>query len=278
MDIKKSGVSSLDPFIIPTDVTFVIKQGDDADAEVSVHKFIIAMGSPVFAAQFCGKFKETKERVVVEDTTKEAFATMIDFVYGKTVDWNNVTVEEVFAIANMAEKYQVDDLMVKVKEVAAEFPVVDNDDAVTIAASASEFSQFEGLRDLFLIRCNSFLRLTLLQYQDIVKFADKYAGTDKSETVLKLKAMMKGKDIEVKNCCEKKSCRRGKPILSLSDIKRGDTVKMSRGFWAGREATVKGIIDVWTVYVEIEGLSGLVCGSLNTDDDGVPSTFLFCNC
>jgi len=263
----------LDPSVLPTDVTFVIKQGD-TEAEVTAHKFIIAMGSPVFAAQFYGKFKETKDRIDVKDTTKEAFATMIDFIYGKTVDWNNATVEKVFAIANMAEKYQVDDLMVKVKKVAAEFPVVDNDDAVTIAATASEFSQFEGLRDMFLIRCNSFLRLTLLRYRDIVNLADKYAGTDKSETVLKMIAMMKGKDEEVKSCCEKGSCRRGKPILRLSDISVGDTVKITRdAVWAGREAIVKNLKGgMWEI--EIEGMSDFV---YMFNKERVPK-FLFCKC
>merc|ERR1719318_2222176 len=113
-----------------------------------------------------------------------------------------MTVEKIFAIANLAEKYQVDVLMKKVEEVAVEYPVLDRDDAVAIASTAREYNQFESLRDLFLTRCSSFLESNMLQPEDFVKLAKKFADTDKCETVMKLIAMMK-----VKNC------RRGQPPM-----------------------------------------------------------------
>ena len=161
MDVRKSEIV-LDPSVVPTDVTFRFKQGD-TQATVGAHKVIIAMGSPVFAKQFYGKLKETKEEIDIEETTQQSFKTMIDYIYGKTMDWKSMTVEQVFAIGNLAERYQVDELMKKVKEVAMLFPVVDSNDAVAIASTAREFSHFEGLRDVFLTRCSNFLKLTLKQ-------------------------------------------------------------------------------------------------------------------
>jgi len=265
----------LDPSVAPTDVTFVFKQGG-TEAEVRAHKLILAMGSPVFAAEFYGKLKETKDRIDVEDTTKEAFETMVDYIYGKGVDLDYAPVYKVFAVANMAEKYQINDLIMRVQEVAMEYPVDDEYEAVTIAATAREFGQFEGLRDLFLTRCEGFLKSTLLGSEDIIKFANRYADTDKSDTVLKLIAMMKE---EVKNCCEnKESCRRGKPIRMWKDIAAGDTVKMNVGKWAGQE----GIVSIFneTVFVRFEGATHPV-SVVYLKEDGHPRghpMLLFCKC
>jgi len=281
MDIRKSKIS-MNPSVLPTDVTFVFKQGD-GEAEVKAHKFVIAMGSPVFATQFYGKFKETKDRIAMEDTTKDAFETMIEYIYGNTVDWGNMTVEKVFAIANMAEKYQVGNLMNEVNEAAVDFSVVDNDDAVAIASAAREFSQFEGLRNLLLKRCSSYLKTTL---QDIVELVAKYADTDKSETVFKLIAMMNDVKVEkVENCCRKESCRRGQPILDTADLSEGDTVAFNPDsnimhcFDEGEEeGIVVEIEDHDFIYVKVHhGNSSLGFFMQDEDKRGTPC-FLFCKC
>ena len=282
MDIRKSEIV-LDPSVVPTDVTFRFKQGD-TQATVGAHKVIIAMGSPVFAKQFYGKLKETKEEIDIEETTQQSFKTMIDYIYGKTMDWKSLTVEQVFAIGNLAERYQVDELMKKVKEVAMVFPVVDSNDAVAIASTAREFSQFEGLRDVFLTRCSNFLKLTLKRSQDFVEFADKFADTDKCETVVKLIAMMKGENVEVKDCCGKESCRRGKPILQIFDISVGDRVTINPQLGCFVKYGQKG--SVGKVYVASTSCRDMV----EVDIDGYPGSgfyylscmgtpaFLFCKC
>jgi len=279
MDIRKSKIS-MNPSVLPTDVTFVFKQGD-GEAEVKAHKFVIAMGSPVFATQFYGKFKEPKDRIAMKDTTKEAFETMIEYIYGNTVDWVNMTVEKLFAIANMAEKYQVGNLMNEVDEAAVEFSVVDNDDAIAIASTAREFSQFEGLRDLLLKRCSSYLKTTL---QDIVELAAKYADTDKSDIVFKLIAMMNDvKAEEVENCCRKESCRRGQPILDTSDLSEGDTVAFSSDGYlrqyfdeGDEEGIVVEIVDHDFIHVKVHhGNSSF--GFFMKDQRGIPR-FSFCKC
>ena len=284
MDIRKSEIV-LDPSVVPNDVTFRFKQGD-TQATVGAHKVIIAMGSPVFAKQFYGKLKETKEEIDIEETTQQSFKTMIDYIYGKTMDWKSLTVEQVFAIGNLAERYQVDELMKKVKEVAMVFPVVDSNDAVAIASTAREFSQFEGLRDVFLTRCSNFLKLTLKRSQDFVEFADKFADTDKCETVVKLIAMMKGENVEVKDCGGKESCRRGKPILQIFDISVGDRVTINPQLGSfvkyGQEGIVRKISISSTscrdmVEVDLDGYAGSQSQFYYLSFMGTPA-FLFCKC
>ena len=284
MDIRKSEIV-LDPSVVPTDVTFRFKQGD-TQATVGAHKVIIAMGSPVFAKQFYGKLKETKEEIDIEETTQESFKAMIDYIYGKTLDWKSMTVEQVFAIGNLAERYQVPELMLNVMEVAMEFPVVDSNDAVAIASTAREFSQFEGLRDVFLTRCSNFLKLTLKRSQDFVEFADKFADTDKCETVVKLIAMMKGENVEVKDCCGKESCRRGKPILQIFDISVGDRVTINPQLGSfgkyGQEGIVRKISISSTscrdmVEVDLDGYAGSQSQFYYLSFMGTPA-FLFCKC
>ena len=284
MDIRKSEIV-LDPSRVPNDVIFRFKQGD-TQATVGANKVIIAMGSPVFAKQFFGKLKETKLEIDIEETTQQSFKTMIDYIYGKTMDWKSLTVEQVFDIGNLAERYQVDELMKKVKEVAMAFPVVDSIDAVAIASTAREFSQFEGLRDVFLTRCSNFLKLTLKQSKDFVEFADKFADTDKCEIVVKLIAMMKGENVEVKDCCGKESCRRGKPILQIFDISVGDRVTINPQLGSfvkyGQEGIVRKISIASTscrdmVEVDLDGYAGSQSQFYYLSFMGTPA-FLFCKC
>ena len=282
MDIRKSEIV-LDPSRVPNDVTFRFKQGD-TQATVGANKVIIAMGSPVFAKQFFGKLKETKLEIDIEETTQQSFKTMIDYIYGKTMDWKSLTVEQVFDIGNLAERYQVDELMKKVKEVAMVFPVVDSIDAVAIASTAREFSQFEGLRDVFLTRCSNFLKLTLKQSKDFVEFADKFADTDKCEIVVKLIAMMKGENVEVKDCCGKESCRRGKPILKIFDISVGDRVTINPQLGSFVKNSQKGIVG--GIHISSTSCGDMVAVVLDGYDYtvyyylshmGTPA-FLFCKC
>ena len=50
---------------------------------VSAHKFLLAGASPVFRRQFLGSLKESSDVVLIKDTTFEAFATMINYLYNR---------------------------------------------------------------------------------------------------------------------------------------------------------------------------------------------------
>ena len=61
---------------LPPDVIFVI-EGE----RVRAHKLLLAGVSPVFKGMFYGPMKETAEEIVVEETTFEAFDTMVKYIY-----------------------------------------------------------------------------------------------------------------------------------------------------------------------------------------------------
>ena len=67
--------------------------------------------------QFYGSLaKEDEETIVVKETTKESFETMVDFLYWKEIDCKVKTVEDLFNIAYMAEKYRIDAMTESVKK------------------------------------------------------------------------------------------------------------------------------------------------------------------
>ena len=214
MDIRKS-VVVLDPTEIPYDITFVI---EECGSKVMAHKFIMAMGSPVCIKQFYGELRENKDEIIIKNTTKEAFVTMVDLFYGKEVDLATKSIEKLFDIANMAEKYQVDALKKKLEEAALKYSLYDTNDVVIVGAIAEKFCQFEYLANAIQMRCSKFLSSILKVPDDFCGFADKYAGTELAGVALKLQAGIKHvkpalKLQAVKRCCKRKTCRRGKPIL-----------------------------------------------------------------
>ena len=282
MDIRKSGVM-LDPTEIPYDITFVI---EECGSKVMAHKFIMAMGSPVCMKQFYGELREKKGEIVIKSATKDAFVTMVDLFYGKEVDWASKSIEELFDIADMAEKYQVDALKEKLQVAAQKYPLQE-ENVVIVAAIAEKFGQFENLAKTILMRCSECLSSMLKVRDDFCGFADKYARTELAFAAFKLQAGMKHVKPSVKSCCELKTCRRGKPMLEINDFKVGERVKInpdSEDCFVtdvmrknSAEGTIKKIgVDDDLEYIYLHG-----------DDwykDGYPievenvATFLFCEC
>ena len=63
---------------------------------------------------------------------------MIFFAYGKDIDWQMLTVEELFDVANMAEKYHIEALTNQVKKAIANV-FLSEENIVSVAALAREF-------------------------------------------------------------------------------------------------------------------------------------------
>ena len=222
MDIRKTEIT-LDPSEIPYDITFVI---EECGSKVKAHKFILAMSSPVFKKQFYGELKETDDKIVIKDTSKDAFITMLDFFYCREVDWEKKTVEELFEIANMAEKYQVSSLKEKIPG-AVEFLEVNEENVVIIAAKAEEYSHFEYVANSILLKCREFLSSVLRVRGNYCKFAKKYAGSELTDVALKLIAGMENVNPTSKGCCKLNLCRRGKLMLETSDFVVGEKVQFN---------------------------------------------------
>ena len=276
MDIRKAEVT-LDPSEVPYDVTFVI---EECGSEVKAHKLIMAMGSPMCLKQFYGELKEIEGKIVIKSTTKDAFTTMVDFFYGKEVNWEKKTAEELFEIANMAEKYQVVALKEKIDWAARNCLHISEETVVTIAAVAKNYSQFEDLNNTILFKCTEFLSSILQVRDDCCEFAIKYSGTELSNVAFTLLAGMKNVKPPVKRCCELKTCRRGKPMLEITDFQVGDTVRFNPDGILGDhqvdEEIVKDIADTYDGVIYLDEDHWETYGYPIKYHDA--ATFLFCKC
>jgi len=276
MDITKSR-AVLDPSDIPYDVTFVI---DDCGFKVRAHKLIMAMGSPVCKQQFYGELKETKDEIVIKNTTRKAFAAMVDTFYGKEVEWMSMNAKEIFEIADMAEKYQVEAMKKDVEEALKEFPI-NEEDVVEVASIAEAYYEFETPSQILLLTCAKFLTSILLGQKDFIAFSSKYSETCYAEVVLKLFALMGEVIPPLPSCCGLSTCRRGKPMMVLSDFVEGETVKVNP---EGRDPKIKKerlrgieltVEEVWLGELYFDEV-GLPC-NVNVTYKGC-ANFLFCKC
>ena len=64
------------------DVTFSLPDG----SQLKAHKFVLAMASPVFEAQFFGPFADSSNNnpVTIKDVDSAAFRRLIDCIYCRT--------------------------------------------------------------------------------------------------------------------------------------------------------------------------------------------------
>eukprot|EP00092_Neocalanus_flemingeri_P021976 GFUD01023834.1.p1 GENE.GFUD01023834.1~~GFUD01023834.1.p1 ORF type:complete len:276 (+),score=62.66 GFUD01023834.1:52-879(+) len=192
--IKKSKLASLlgSSSLIPTDVTFEVRDEDDTVHVFKAHKHYLALVSDIFEAKFFGPMKETKETEVVEVTTSQAFGTMIDYVYDKDSRWEGKNVMELFEIANAADYYDVSGMMEKVTEVVAKVPI--NLATVVYLASIAELfsTMFNDVSQILLDKCASFLSQTLLTH--VLDFSGLFSpglfSPQHASTALRLHNMM----------------------------------------------------------------------------------------
>ena len=81
-----------------SDVNFVVKmsscENDDrcsvkkSKRVIPAHKFVLAIGSPVFFAMFYGKLAEKKESIDVVDCEYESLLELFRFLYSDEVNFN----------------------------------------------------------------------------------------------------------------------------------------------------------------------------------------------
>ena len=100
---------------IPTDVTFKFKRSNDS--EVSAHRMILAVVSPMFRDMFA-QMDIFDQEIIIEDTTAPAFRIIIDAIYSvKTIkeSLRGKTVDEIFAILYLVTYYRIPELVQAVK-------------------------------------------------------------------------------------------------------------------------------------------------------------------
>ena len=134
MDIRNSPMH-MDTAEIPFDVHFKFEDG----TMVRGHKMVLAMSSDVFKRQFYGFYKEDVEGdVVIKEANGEEFQIMIDFVYGRLIDFKKMNIEVLFATVNLAEKYNIKPLREAVYNAVLDY-LITEENVVTCAKESIYF-------------------------------------------------------------------------------------------------------------------------------------------
>ena len=81
---------------------------------IGAHKFILALGSPVFKMQFYGHFKEKDDQRVIRivDSSPEVFRVFIKCFY-EEVDISQLNIKFLCDLYYLGDKYNIEDLKVK---------------------------------------------------------------------------------------------------------------------------------------------------------------------
>ena len=93
-----------------SDVKFVAAKNDgqsESKQVISAHKFILAIGSPVFEAMFYGDLAETKDTIELPDCNYESLLELFRYIYSDEV---NLSGSNVMGVLYLAKKYIVPSL------------------------------------------------------------------------------------------------------------------------------------------------------------------------
>ena len=139
---------------------------------VSAHKFLLAGASPVFRRQFLGSLKESSDVVLIKDTTFEAFATMINYLYnppGKSFSLSHIKCPQgLCEIYNIAERYQLENLKLIVYAVLTALPI-SSENLLFAAGTAKRWYVFPNVSEMLLEKCATFLAEKMKTAEDVFK-------------------------------------------------------------------------------------------------------------
>ena len=93
-----------------SDVNFVAAKSDGESGSkqvIAAHKFILAIGSPVFEAMFYGELAETKDTIELPDCDSESLLELFRYMYSDKV---NLSGRNVMGVLYLAKKYMVPSL------------------------------------------------------------------------------------------------------------------------------------------------------------------------
>ena len=99
-----------------SDVKFVAANSNgksESTQVIAAHKFILAIGSPVFEAMFYGELAETKDTIELPDCDYESLLELFRYMYSDKV---NLSVSNVMGVLYLAKKYIVPSLADKCRE------------------------------------------------------------------------------------------------------------------------------------------------------------------
>ena len=147
---------------LPPDVSFRIKgDGEDGGKTFKAHKLLLAGVSPVFRQQFFGPMRDTEEVVEVEETTPEAFDTMLSYIYklpGKdTFSLGTQDCQKLFEILVLARKYMISNLETLTSSTLEEFAITRENMMFTATVATKYKKIFDDLCKALLVKCLEWL-------------------------------------------------------------------------------------------------------------------------
>ena len=153
------------------DVVFRVEEEGEV-GHIPAHKFLLAGASPVFRAQFYGPAKEHTAEVVIHGTTVKAFTTMMRFLYMDphpaefSLKDTASCPQSLCELVNLAEKYQVVDLLEVAKAALTDLPVTE-ENLLLIATTAKNYAFFEDVSKILTSKCKAFLSSKLSSANDV---------------------------------------------------------------------------------------------------------------
>ena len=197
------------------------------EGEVPAHKFLLALASPVLRRGFHSSHFEENNKIDMKDTTLNAFKAMMSIMYMRPVNFKDMSVDEIFELENLAERYDLPKLKAKLKQ---EFEIMRlvKESVVEVAKTAMKFHLLEEASLAVLDNCAKTLNRELNTRESVVKFCASYSGTEKEVIVLKLMAMMNNLSPPPPppcSNCQEMPCKSGTAITSVKQVRAG-TVMM----------------------------------------------------
>jgi len=224
-----SSLFSTDQPTIPFDVTYRIHDKEDQfQGEVSAHNYLLGLVSPVFRSSLFGSDNTDKKAKSIEaGTTVKAFKTMIDFIYKRQIDFEQITVHEIFDIVDLAECYMIPELMNLLKE-RLENVKVTKDNMIEVAKTAEEFKRFKEASKPLITNCTKTLNRELTSRESWINFNLEMVNTGNEVIGVKLMSMMEDLAPICSNC-QATPCKSGTDITSISQVKVGTVIAPGPG-------------------------------------------------
>jgi len=262
------------------DVIFKIVEGD-LSSEIQAHKHVLGMVSLTFRNMFRNMPAEVIE---IKETTEQAFGVMVDAVYNKSpieASLADKSVDEIFAVVNLAKIYMISELMEDLKQFISSFPLTD-ETLLVVAAEAMEYRNlFEEEAGHLLLTCANYLKPKLMDARSIFRYVDENVAN--KEVVATLLAMMN--NIAPTGChnCLKDPCQNGAGVKA-NELRVGLIVtnlivtndRIMSSYWVrGRKGTSWGkgrVIEVGTGdQVKVEGIEGGLFEAADSEYKTIPA-------
>ena len=204
---------------ISTDVVFVIEEDGERPGqgqEVAAHRIVMGMVCVTFKNMLFVTDTEDKTsgRVVVKETTADAFRIMINAIYKtRSIEeaLQHKTVKEVFSVLDLVTKYDIPELLEDVRKVLSSFPLTDTS-LLEVATDAMTYTiLFEEEANRMLLHCAKYLRTKIRGEDAILQYLA--VNIERQDVAVELLFLMKNLKMTPCRNCQQEPCQDGQQVL-----------------------------------------------------------------